>query len=853
MTGYTPEVKQDNEISFCEKVKVTWSRSAPDEPVQGRVISAPEGELGRVTDYGYRSKDTIAIQYSNNRTGNDALFKLLDGNDKVTGFPERKNVFLIGNDYKLMTGGNKDDQFVLRGNQTKGELSGLQGSDILFTNYFASNNSPLFVTFSKGNSRILHDNSATCRRYKANGIRVDLPNPQLNIQVNNINQFYGRSNKVDYVSITCDSGINFVDLLGTDDTSQGVISPSSLDNIYETNDRIYIEQNRETNCSYDMNLAIHPSTIVENRGSNGNFTYKVKSGKGSTTLSLDELSTHKLLFEEVKLTDIRRINVSKENNLYQISLVFNIHNNSKRDANTGLVITQNKHKDFQLHINSKELFNLNLELSDGTLIDLVEKRIYVIKPLEELGESTPTLVDLSSMARNMARRLGFAISARSDLLKTYFSIGNGESNLMYNNVKGYTSYLVGNGGNDTYVITSGYNKLDNNTEIPDVIISDIDVNKNDVATLVLSGVMDQIRNDLNIKVKSVIQRDSNDLLIVLKSDEKDLLEVRLLNALNNDVYKKYEVILNDLRMKISKISSDYVFEILPIAYDSISALQNIKKVYSEDIENIKELKILDRSMDDYTFIREEDSLVISNIFSQDEKQYGMILVDFFLEDQFKDLSIKFKNDKKISLKDHLSDIYNAQDIDKIKAQYDARIYSNIDLYSAIKKNNLNKIVSLLEQGANFDLKDDYGKTSLDVARETILDSSGKIQGDVLGRKLIYLAAESGNVKAIEYLLNKGEDVNIIDNFGWRPLHYAAKEGKLEAVKYLIDEKKLVSIAQSMKLMMVNLQYTLHPSIDKKMLSTFLSQKKELELIGKTVTACGYLDIEVTALPHYTGL
>lgn len=50
---------------------------------------------------------------------------------------------------------------------------------------------------------------------------------------------------------------------------------------------------------------------------------------------------------------------------------------------------------------------------------------------------------------------------------------------------------------------------------------------------------------------------------------------------------------------------------------------------------------------------------------------------------------------------------------------------------------------------------------------------------------IWFAAQTGNLKRIQKLIGKGENVNAIDTAGYSSLHYAARNGYLEICEILI--------------------------------------------------------------------
>ncbi len=58
--------------------------------------------------------------------------------------------------------------------------------------------------------------------------------------------------------------------------------------------------------------------------------------------------------------------------------------------------------------------------------------------------------------------------------------------------------------------------------------------------------------------------------------------------------------------------------------------------------------------------------------------------------------------------------------------------------------------------------------------------------DPLGRNLLYIAARNGHVSICEYLINKGIDVNELQNTGSTALHGAAYYGQINVVKVLLN-------------------------------------------------------------------
>jgi len=92
-----------------------------------------------------------------------------------------------------------------------------------------------------------------------------------------------------------------------------------------------------------------------------------------------------------------------------------------------------------------------------------------------------------------------------------------------------------------------------------------------------------------------------------------------------------------------------------------------------------------------------------------------------------------------------------------------------ELFKAVKEGDTAKLERLLKEGADVNVKDDYGRTPL------------------------HVAAEKGEVEIVKLLLEKGADVNVKNNNGQTPLHYAASGGYTEIVKLLLERGADVNV------------------------------------------------------------
>ena len=59
-----------------------------------------------------------------------------------------------------------------------------------------------------------------------------------------------------------------------------------------------------------------------------------------------------------------------------------------------------------------------------------------------------------------------------------------------------------------------------------------------------------------------------------------------------------------------------------------------------------------------------------------------------------------------------------------------------------------------------------------------------------GSTPLYIAAETGHLDVVQFLVEQGEDVNFADNFGWTPLHRAAEIISCLGAKAYLDIDEL---------------------------------------------------------------
>jgi len=71
-----------------------------------------------------------------------------------------------------------------------------------------------------------------------------------------------------------------------------------------------------------------------------------------------------------------------------------------------------------------------------------------------------------------------------------------------------------------------------------------------------------------------------------------------------------------------------------------------------------------------------------------------------------------------------------------------------------------------------------------------LNPAHSIHSSIVNEQLL-LAAKTGNVEDVRWLLGEGADVESKDYDGWKPLSWAAERGHLEIIKFLVQEGSAV--------------------------------------------------------------
>ncbi|WP_353278272.1 latrotoxin-related protein [Wolbachia endosymbiont (group B) of Longitarsus flavicornis] len=637
VTSYTEkcttkfEEDLDNTVLLDRRrTDIKWSRAKPDNPRGGQLFCLPQGNYEPVPNYGsYLCKSAIGItDLSTNKTGGYTLINLGEGEDYVKGFIDNPNIFVVNNGSKKYHGGNKDDIFILQGSSITGYFYGEGGVNTLDLTSFAPEKESIDVKLHVGQVEDYYQDNS--------------------FGMSGINRFLGRKGKADRMFITCDSSTSDIKFVDGQGSSERFVDHIKID---------------DKDCAYEMQIVVRPNTVIYNRALKGDFHYIIPYALGSakvdfiyTAGALNLSNTFAFEYEpaQIKNVDVRNINV-----LNKTSHIIAFNFSPMSD------------KEFNITISGAS--NPSYRLGNNTEIKVGNKgNLYM---LENTNKSVDEIIKDYLVVANRLNKMSFFI--QSLLSNETVAIGSGNYEIIHNNPL-HKSHLVGNGGENVYVIDSENKRFE--IPLPEVVIYDLDV-ESSVDTVDLRNLVQQTKGEFSNSFKLQILKSANDLLLKATveksiedssiSEKHEYFTVRLKDGVN--WYNKTHVIMDNVPMRINLDNNEWSLKPLPLVFEKD---KEVIIVTSQDVEENTEL-ITPKKAGNYTFVRDHGSdLIITNAFNTQDDLCTIVLSKFYETPKMKTLSIKFA-DKEIVLKDKQKEINTARYVDIVKREHKDQVYNDV--------------------------------------------------------------------------------------------------------------------------------------------------------------------------------
>lgn len=119
----------------------------------------------------------------------------------------------------------------------------------------------------------------------------------------------------------------------------------------------------------------------------------------------------------------------------------------------------------------------------------------------------------------------------------------------------------------------------------------------------------------------------------------------------------------------------------------------------------------------------------------------------------------------------------------------------MNIFTAIKKNNIKKVVSLIKNEREANATNNWGEPALTVACidgnlamvKALVELGAEVnKADADGYTALHAASYANESEIARYLISKGAGVNLKNNAGQTALHDAVKNNALKAIEILLD-------------------------------------------------------------------
>lgn len=392
---------------------IQWDRSGPDNPQGGRIFCSPYYKHSYVrnkrvpSDVTHKCYSAIGVASLDENRSENVLFNLGDVHSFIIGFYDWEHIFIIGNNFKLINGRNKDDTFIFMG---AGKLVKLFDGDT------SKNKSQIII----GNGGI---NTFDVSRTTLNEVIFDIDIRHgrldaLNIQFRDMHKFVGRKSVAERIYPKCDT-----------------LYIESQGGNWQNQDQIVVT---EDNCCYNLTLKIDSNTFVQNVAHCGNFVYIIQNNVENVKISDDQRRLNEIahirhsMIMNCSVVDIASFHVDFDKS--EIRIAFNPLNDFPRT---------------NLHIQLPNKY-VDIVLKDQFKLKILNNALYAVNTLN---------IDSSRVLRlysKLAVQLNMTMIIKSEADKTtVFLFGNTFVNI-FSNDPNRNTVIVLNGGDSINIFKASF-------------------------------------------------------------------------------------------------------------------------------------------------------------------------------------------------------------------------------------------------------------------------------------------------------------------------------------------------------------------------------------------------------------
>lgn len=567
----------------------------------------------------YLCHKALGISYPLNRTGNATFINLGEGDDEIIAFPHSPNFFILQNGKKYYKGGDAGNVFDLSGNFITGRLQGGKGSDVLLLNNFHTASSDYILLDSTGSLCGKNDSSL---QYVP-----PLCFDNNKIQINTIDKIYGRKNEADIIYL--DRHVSFID-------GDGGKNKTYPDNFFIS------EQSKK-----NLKIILRNNTLISFLADiiNNTVDYSVPVNEvGNTWIQYNVAQSiqHRLFFE-YSLEALETLTV--ENNTLSMSVLAQNQNDETKKS-FSITFSVLSHDIHQTNNRTPLFQDIHYCFNDMGLKLINNNSLYG----QEILTNNKKIDEKISFFTALANRLEKSFSIQL-LNNVSLSIGRENKHEIFYINSCFESHLVGNGGENVYIIVPG-----KETRFPLPKLTLYGTSQRDsnelfelIDTLDLREMVKHYQQSYpHSIISSHVFSSENDLILTLSNSVYSphpndhynsacflpWLTIQLKDALDNNSnwYQKLDIILEIIPKNIAPLDED--FWILKSAPLIFSADKKIIFITEHDIEKESTLLLL-RNIGNFSFFRDDMDLVLTNALESSVDFCTIICSQFYEKPEMK--------------------------------------------------------------------------------------------------------------------------------------------------------------------------------------------------------------------------